>query len=181
MEEELSDSGDLEQFLQKNDLEKFYHAFKTKGVTKVKHLLLVSEGMLKEELPGMSCFERSRLLASIASYNAKPEQKPAKKPTVSPEAEKVVSFPLPSLTFGRKSLEIGEAQLKKEYPFAFYCSPLNLKHKEVNTWGLNLASYSRHRFTAKKVHEKWVRGEISYRVGLLYKFALVNEVQKETK
>ena len=48
MEEELSDSGGLEQFLQENDPEKFRYAFKTKEVTKVKHLQLVSEGMLKE-------------------------------------------------------------------------------------------------------------------------------------
>ena len=91
----------------------------------------------------------------------------------------LVTINTPSSSFGTVVHRADE--LMKQYPFAFYESPMNVKQREVNKWGLKMASSSRHRFIKKKEHEDWCKKEIRLRGEIIISLSEKNELVGDSK
>ena len=70
----------------------------------------------------------------------------------------------PAAPFG--AISCSKTDLERRYPFAFYQSPRNIKHQEVNKWGLKMAAETRRRHNSKKGHEEWCKKEIHCRLDI---------------
>ena len=69
----------------------------------------------------------------------------------------------PAAPFG--AISCSKTDLERRYPFAFYQSPRNIKHQEVNKWGLKMAAETR-RHNSKKGHKDWCKKEIHCRLDI---------------
>ena len=89
--------------------------------------------------------------------------------TALPVGGGLVTINTPSSAFG--CITEWENDLKQKYPYAYYESPVNVKQRQINKWGLQMASSSRHRHVKKLDHEKWCKEEIHRRTDIAISLA----------
>lgn len=87
---------------------------------------------------------------------------------------------MPTTVFGYTKRSCSSEELKKKYPFAHFENPVNIKHRLVNQWGLNMAASSRGRFNKQRDHTKWCMDERSNRLSLQLATTEAEEVSFET-
>ena len=176
----MSDYGDLDEFMKKNDLEEYTAKLIDLGVKRLKHVIEVAPEDL--DSIGMKTIEKRRFLAKAKDLeDAESKSKGSKDFKLQFQPHNTVRVQMPTSSFGQADREISKEQLIKEYGELYYTTPISLKHKVTNNFVLGMCSSAKWRYRTQTELYKWERTERDKRWLMYITFSSCEEIANETE